>query len=49
MVNNVGVLYLFGSGSDCGSKLNSAGDVVSDRVDAKEQQLYVFMSTSFFF
>lgn len=49
MTTNVGVIYVCGTGDDYGWKLNDAGNVVPQRVQATEQHLYLFLSTSFFF
>ena len=49
MATNIGLIYLFGSGDAYGWILNDQGSVVPARVDAKEQQLYMFLSTSFYF
>ncbi|MEI6218487.1 MAG: hypothetical protein WCP86_06280 [bacterium] len=49
MAVNVGLIYLMGSGDAYGWVIDARGQVDAARVDAKERQLYMFLSTSFFF
>jgi long-chain fatty acid transport protein len=49
MATNFGLIYLFGSGDAYGWQLNDQGTVVPASVEAKEQHLYLFLSTSFYF